>query len=163
MKGKFRMNLLTVGFLMGLGGTAAMDIWAEALWRFSGQRKPNWAMPGRWVGHVAKGVLFHDDIGKAPPVAGERAIGWMFHYAVGIIYGMAYAALAGSNTVNDASFLPIWVFSILTIGAGWFLLQPGMGLGWAASKTPNPWQTRGLGLIAHSWFAVGMWGIARII
>lgn len=42
--------------------------------------------------------------------------------------------------------------------AGWFLLQPGMGLGWAAAKTPKPWKGRGLGLVAHTLFAVGMWG-----
>ena len=59
-----------------------------------------------------------------------------------------------------AQFLPVWLFSIFTIVAGWFLLQPGMGLGWAAAKTPAPWKVRGLGLLAHTAFGLGMWGVA---
>ena len=137
-----------------------MDVWAVVLGRVFGQPMPNWAMPGRWLGHIPSGIIFHDDIGKSTAVAGERALGWFLHYGVGIAYGVVFAFLAGAVWVNDPSFLPIWVFSILTISAGWFLLQPGMGLGWAASKTPKPWKTRGLGLVAHSWFAIGMWGVA---
>jgi hypothetical protein len=52
------------------------------------------------------------------------------------------------------------VFSVLTIAAGWFVLQPGMGLGWAAAKTPAPWKARGFGLLAHTVFGLGMWAVA---
>ena len=65
--------------------------------------------------------------------------------------------MQGPDWVEAPAFLPLWGFSIVTIAAGWFLLQPGMGLGWAASQTPSPWKVRGMGLIAHSWFGLGMW------
>ncbi|MGR3515413.1 MAG: DUF2938 family protein [Paracoccaceae bacterium] len=45
----------------------------------------------------------------------------------------------------------------MTIAAGWFLLQRGMGLGWAGSRTPSPLRVRVMGLVAHTVFAVGMW------
>lgn len=150
--------MIWIGILMGLGGTIAMDIWAWILNRAGIAPKPNWAMPGRWTANLPK--LFHDDIAHVAEVKGELAIGWALHYGVGIAYGVIWALIGGAPWLASPGFLPVWIFSILTIAAGWFLLQPGLGLGWAASKTPNPWKTRGMGLLAHTVFAFGMWLVA---
>lgn len=150
-------GIVAAGVLMGLSGTIAMDIWAWVQARLGIAPFPNWAMPGRWLGHVLRGRVFHDDIGAAEPVASELSLGWAFHYGVGILYGLIWAALAGSAWLAAPTFVPVWIFALITIAAGWFLLQPGMGLGWGASKTPNPWKVRGLGLLAHSVFGLGMW------
>lgn len=61
------------------------------------------------------------------------------------------------------TLLPAWIFGIVTIAFGWFLLQPGMGLGWAASQTPNPTKGRLLGLVAHTVFGLGLWLTALVI
>lgn len=148
--------MIWTGIVMGILGTLAMDIWALVLSRF-GQPLPNWAMPGRWLAYVARGKLFHADIGTAEPVPYELALGWALHYGVGVLYGVLFLMLAGPGWLATPTFLPLWIFSLLTIAAGWFLLQPGMGLGWAASKTARPWKTRMMGLVAHTVFAVGMW------
>ena len=74
-----------------------------------------------------------------------------------VVAGIIFILIAGRDWVAAPSFLPLWIFPLLTIAAGWFLLQPGMGAGWAASRTPAPWKARGLGLVAHTVFAVGMW------
>lgn len=155
-------DAVTTGVLMGVLATGAMDLWALALSRFAGQPLPNWAMPGRWVVHLTRGTVFHDAIAKAAPVPGELQIGWGFHYAVGISYGIGLAIIMGPAWLAQPTFLPALIFSILMIGFGWFLLQPGMGLGWAASKTPNPWKVRVLNLLAHTVFALGLWGGAMI-
>ena len=147
--------MIWTGIIMGLVGTLAMDIWALVLERF-GQPRPNWALPGRWLGHLFQGRVFHDSIGDAEPVANERALGWAFHYGVGVIYGVVFLLIMGAGWLANPTFLPLWIFSILTIAAGWFLLQPGMGLGWAAAKTPDPWKVRKMGLAAHTVFAFGM-------
>lgn len=151
------MGILLTGALMGLGGTIAMDLWAIVLNKGFNQPLPNWAMPGRWFGNLFRGRVFHDSIGDAQAVSGELSLGWVFHYGVGIIYGIAFLIMAGTDWLAAPSFVPLWIFSLITIAAGWFLLHPGMGLGWAASKTPAPWKTRGLGLVAHTVFAIGMW------
>ncbi|NNE87948.1 MAG: DUF2938 domain-containing protein [Silicimonas sp.] len=156
------MSLLLTGILMGIGGTAAMDIWAWILERVGVAPFPNWAMPGRWFGHVFRGQVFHDDIGTVEPVSGELGLGWLLHYGVGAIYGVFFLGLVGAEWTLSPSFLPVWIFSLITIAAGWFLLQPGMGLGWAAAKTPSPWKVRGLGLLAHTVFALGMWSVALV-
>lgn len=134
-----------------------MDLWAMILSRGFNQPAPNWAMPGRWLAHVVRGRVFHDSIADAAPVSRELTLGWAFHYGVGILYGVIWVALAGQSWLSEPSFLPVWLFALVTISAGWFLLQPGMGLGWAASKTPKPWKVRIMGLVAHSWFGLGMW------
>ncbi len=156
------MSLIWIGVVMGLGGTIAMDIWALALNRLAGMPLPNWGNVGRWVAHLGRGQVFHDSIAQAAPVSGEKAIGWAFHYAVGVIYGIAFAVMAGAGWAAAPTFVPVWIFALLTISAGWFLLQPGMGLGWALSRTPTPWKGRAFGLIAHTWFGLGMWAGALI-
>ncbi|MDA7426502.1 DUF2938 domain-containing protein [Thalassococcus lentus] len=151
------MSLITTGIIMGLLGTVAMDVWAMLLNRFFGQPLPNWGNVGRWAGHLPSGTVFHDDIARVDPIGGEIGLGWAVHYGVGVLYGVAFVLIAGPAWLANPSFVPLWLFSLATIAAGWFLLQPGMGLGWAASKTPQPWKVRVMGLLAHTVFALGMW------
>ena len=150
-------DILTAGIVMGLVATAMMDAWAVLLHRATAIPMPNWAMVGRWVAHLPRGRVFHEDIGQGPGVAGELTIGWVFHYAVGVIYGIALAFLMGAEWLAAPTFAPAWGFSILMLGFGWFLLQPGLGLGWAAAKTPEPAKVRALGILAHTVFGAGLW------
>lgn len=147
---------------IGIGATVFMDIWAVILNKAIGQPLPNWGMVGRWVRHLPQRV-FHDDIGKAAPYAHEKALGWAFHYLVGILYGVILVALAGAGWLAAPTFLPAFILGIVTVGAGWFLLAPGMGAGWAASKLPNPTKVRALNLAAHTVFALGMFSTALLI
>jgi len=155
--------MLGEGILMGLGATLAMDIWAVLLGRAGVTARPNWAMPGRWLGHLFRGRVFHEAIGDAAPVERELPLGWAFHYGVGVVYGVALAVIMGPAWLAAPTFLPAWVFGLITIAAGWFLLAPGMGLGWALARAPNPWKTRGLGLAAHTVFGLGLWGTAVLV
>ena len=45
---------------------------------------------------------------------------------------------------------------------GWFILQPGMGMGIAASKKPNANQIRLLNFVSHTLFAIGLYGTALL-
>lgn len=156
------VEIVIAGAIMGVFGTAAMDLWTIALARFAAQSPPNWAMPGRWVVHLTQGTVFHDAIGEPARVPGELQIGWVFHYAVGIVYGIVLAMIMGTGWLAQPTFLPALIFSLLMVSFGWFLLQPGMGLGWAASKTPNPWKVRIMNLAGHTVFALGLWAGALV-
>ena len=70
----------------GLIATAILDLWQQLVRFAFGAPITNWAMVGRWVGHFREGRFVHRDIGKARPVEGERAIGWIVHYIVGVGY-----------------------------------------------------------------------------
>jgi hypothetical protein len=148
---------------IGIGATALMDLWAIFLNTVFAQPRPNWGLVGRWVWHLRDGKVFHDDIGEAAPYAHESALGWAFHYFVGIIYGIILAVVAGAAWLAAPTFLPAFILGIVTVGAGWFLLAPGMGAGWAASKRPNPMQIRALNLVSHTVFALGLFGTALLI
>lgn len=151
---------LARGILIGIGGTAAMDVWAIFLWVACGQGRPNFGPMGRWFWHLHRGRVFHLDIAEAVPFRRETALGWLGHYAVGVVYGVLLVALTGPRWLEAPTFLPAFVLGIVTVGAGWFLLQPGMGAGWAASRLAHPWRVRGMNLLAHTVFAAGMYGTA---
>jgi Protein of unknown function (DUF2938) len=148
---------------IGIGATVLIDLWAIILAKFFGQNAPNWAPVGRWFWHLKDGKVFHDDIGNASPYTHELALGWIGHYVVGILYGVLLVIFAGTAWLDNPTFIPAWILGIVTVGAGWFLLQPGLGIGWAASKTPNPNKVRFLNLVAHTVFALGLWGTALLI
>ena len=151
------------GIVIGIGATVLMDIWAIVLNRFFGQAPANWAPVGRWFYHLKNGKVFHDSIGNAEPYEHELALGWISHYVTGIVYGLALAIIMGQPWLAAPTFIPAWILGIVTVGAGWFLLQPGLGIGWAASKTANPNKVRAMNLIAHTVFALGLYGTALLI
>ena len=53
--------------IIGIGATAAMDAWLLLLKRLKVPTL-NFALVGRWAGHVARGRWAHDAIAKAAPV-----------------------------------------------------------------------------------------------
>ncbi len=156
-------EFLWKSIVIGIGGTAAMDVWAIFLNRVFGIPRSNWALAGRWFCNVAQGRVFHDDIAAAAPWRHELAIGWIGHYAVGIVYAGILLIVAGPDWAKAPTFLPAWILGMVTIAAGWFLMQPGMGAGWAASKRPNAMQIRFLNVAAHTVFALGLYGAALLI
>jgi hypothetical protein len=156
-------DLIIKGFAIGFGATVVMDLWAVLLTLALGHPRANWGPVGRWFWHLGRGTVFHQDIGLAEAHPREGAIGWIFHYAVGILYGIVFALFMGEEWFAAPTFLPAFVWGILTVTAGWFLLQPGLGLGWAASKLPNANQVRLLNLAAHTAFAVGLWATALLL
>ncbi|MDQ0472487.1 DUF2938 domain-containing protein [Labrys wisconsinensis] len=148
---------------IGIGATLLMDLWAIVLNRVFGLALPNWGLVGRWVWHLRTGRVFHDDITAAAPFSQELALGWVFHYAVGILYGALLVVVVGAGWLTAPTFLPAWILGLVTVGAGWFLLAPGMGAGWAASRRPDAMQVRALNLVAHTVFALGLYGTALLV
>jgi hypothetical protein len=149
--------LILHGALLGLGANILFDHWQRGLAAATGQAKPNWAPIGRWFWHLREGKVFHEDIGRAEPYAHELLLGWVGHYVVGMAYGVIFALIVGPGWLVAPSLLPAWAFGLVTVGFGWFLLQPGLGMGWAASRTPDPRRVRLLNLAGHTVFGVGLW------
>src|SRR5215203_3378462 len=156
------MDFLWNSLVIGIGGTIAMDLWALLLAAVFGLPRPNWGLVGRWFAHLAKGTFFHKDITAAQAVPNEAALGWFSHYAIGILYAATLIVFAGREWLSNPTFLPAWIVGLVTVGAGWFILQPGMGAGWAASLRPNPMQIRALNLVSHTVFAAGMFATALL-
>ncbi|MBQ5946454.1 DUF2938 domain-containing protein [Massilia sp. ST3] len=142
--------------LIGLGATAVMDAWLVILKRM-GVKTLDFALVGRWVGHLAHGQLAHAAIAKAPPVAGERSLGWAMHYVTGVGFAGLLVALAGADWLDRPTLLPALAVGMATVAAPLFLMQPAMGAGFAASKTPTPLKNCLRSLANHTVFGLGLY------
>jgi len=109
------------------------------------------------VGGFSRGVFTHRPITAAPKVAGEAAIGWAFHYAVGIAYAALYLAIMKLGFGSGPTLLSALVFAIALLVAPWFVMQPALGLGFMAARTPNPATVRAINVSVHAVFGLGLY------
>jgi hypothetical protein len=148
--------------LIGIGATATLDLWLLFLGRL-GVRTLDFAMIGRWVGHWPRGVFAHDAIGKAAPVNGELALGWAAHYATGLGFAALLIAVVGTDWLRSPTLLPALAVGVATVAAPWLLMQPAMGAGIAASRTPSPAKNRVRSLVNHAVFGLGLYLAALLL
>lgn len=157
------MEILVRVILTGIGATVLMDLWAVCLNRAFGVAMPDYGMVGRWLGLMPSLQFFHPSIRSAPPVDHERAIGWIAHYAIGILFAAVLFAVVGGGWFRHPSLIPAIVFGILTVAAPFLLMQPGMGLGVASARAPNPRIARFRSLATHLAFGVGLYVAATAL
>lgn len=148
--------------LIGCGATLFMDIWLVFLKRI-GVQTLNVAFIGRWVGHVFHGQIAHASIGKASPIAHETALGWVAHYAVGIAFAFLLTCISGVTWASAPSPGIALLVGVCTVAFPLLVMQPAMGLGFAASKTPTPIKNCLRSLINHSIFGLGLFLSACVI
>ena len=144
---------------VGAGATVVMDAWLAALSRM-GVRTLDMALVGRWLGHLARGTWCHDVIAKAPPVPGERALGWLAHYGVGIAFAALLVVVAGGDWLHRPTLAPALAVGVVTVLAPWLVMQPAMGGGFFASKTPSPLRSCLRSLAGHAVFGAGLYATA---
>lgn len=147
---------------VGIGATAVLDAWLALLKRL-GVQGLDFALIGRWVGHIPRGRWRHDAIGRAEPVTGEVALGWLAHYGVGIAFALALVALAGPDWLAAPTPAPAIALGVATVAAPWFVMQPAMGAGIAASRTPRPLANRLRSLGNHAIFGQGLFISASLL
>jgi hypothetical protein len=142
---------------VGIVATLATDAWQRLLQTFAGVPAANWALVGRWVAWISRGVFVHRPITATPKVNGEVAIGWAFHYAVGIFYAALYLAIMRFGFNSGPTLASALIYAILLLVAPWFILQPALGLGFIASHTPNPVATRTINVSMHAVFGLALY------
>jgi hypothetical protein len=150
-------NIVQSVILIGIGATLVIDAWGILRRALFGIAPPSYALVGRWLGHMPKGRFRHDSIAAAPAIRGEAALGWSFHYLTGIAYAGLLVALAGPAWLERPAPLPALAVGLGTVVAPFFLMQPGMGAGIAASRSPNPSSARLHSLLMHAFFGLGLY------
>ncbi len=156
------MDHLASLLMTGVGATAVVDVWALARKQGWGIALPNYALLGRWLGHMPAGRFHHDAIAASAPVFGERLLGWTAHYLIGIAFAALLPAFWGLAWFQQPSLGPALMVGIGTVAAPFLLMQPGMGAGIGASRTPHPTAARLQSLITHSVFGVGLYAAALL-
>jgi hypothetical protein len=154
------VEFLTRGVLIGAGGAASMDAWALVSRRAFSIKGLDYAMLGRWIGHFRRRRFFHERIASADPVRGERRVGWVAHYSIGIAFAFLLLAVWGLDWARSPTIWPALLIGLGTIVAPWFVLQPGMGAGIAGSRTPNPRAARLRNLATHTAYGIGLYASA---
>jgi hypothetical protein len=149
--------------LIGIGATGVMDLWAIFLKQAFAIPSLNYAMVGRWIGHLPRGHFIHETIAKTPPVRGEAILGWGAHYTIGIVFAAVLIAIQDLDWARHPTLLPALIVGIATVVFPFFVLQPGLGAGIAASKTPTPNISRLRSLMAHASFGVGLYLAALVV
>jgi hypothetical protein len=139
-----------------------LDLWALVLKRMNVPTL-NFAMLGRWVGHLAKGKWAHEAIAKAQPVRGELALGWFAHYTIGIAFAALLVTVRGVEWLQDPSLLPALAIGAATVVAPLFVMQPAMGAGIASFKTRTPVLNSLRSVVNHTVFGAGLYLAAAAI
>lgn len=150
------MDMVYKAIVVGVIATAVMDLWALLSKKLFNIPSLNYAMVGRWLGNIFDGHFTHPNIAHAPAIRGERVLGWTTHYVIGVFFAMLLLLIMGHSWMQHPTVLPPLLFGIASVVAPFFILQPGMGAGFAASKTPNPTVARSRSFMAHSAFGVGL-------
>ena len=148
------------GALIGAGGAALIDLWALVARRALNVQGLDYALLGRWIGHFLKGRFVHERIATAHPVRGERPLGWAAHYSIGIAFAYVLLAIWGLDWARSPTILPAMLIGLGTIVAPWLVMQPAMGAGVAASRTPNPRAARLRNLATHTAYGLGLYASA---
>ena len=103
--------------LIGAGATAFLDLWSAARSRIFGAPKPDYALVGRWLGHLARGQFLHDAIARSAPIGGERPIGWIAHYATDVAFAAILLALWGPAWTQQPTHIPALAIGIGSVAA----------------------------------------------
>lgn len=157
------MNTLLVTVALGTGATATMDAWGllrKSLW---GIAPPNYGLVGRWIAHMRHRRFHHDAIASAQTMPREQWIGWLAHYLIGIAFAALLIAIFGEQWLQNPTLTPALMVGIGTVAAPFLLMQPGMGAGIAASRTPNPARARIQSLVNHAVFGLGLYATAWLL
>jgi hypothetical protein len=161
------MNTLALNFIsaifIGLGATLTFDLWALFLKHAFKIMPSNICLVGRWLRYMPEGVFQHSNIVSAPRKSAECPVGWIAHYMIGITFAIVFVALVGNNWLQHPTLIPAIVFGVVTVLAPFSIMQPSLGLGFAASKMSNPTQARVRSLMNHTAFGIGLYLFALLV
>jgi len=82
---------------------------------------------------------------------------------IGITFAVTYIAIGGKNWLQHPILIPVIIYGFITVLTPFFIMQPLLGLGFAASKTSNPAQERFRSLRNHTAFGAGLYLFALLV
>ncbi len=85
---------------------------------------------------------------------GERLVGWIAHYLIGIAFAGVLLGVWGIEWIRQPRLVPALLVGIVTVAAPLLLMQPGMGVGFSAGRATHSLVTHlvfGVGLYAAGW------------
>lgn len=149
--------------LVGIVATVVMDIWSWLQRNVLRIPSLDYGLIGRWVLSMFRGKWVHRPIMVTPAIKGETWLGWFLHYLIGVVFSVAHLLVFGIAWLAEPTLLPALLTALATLVLPFFVIQPCLGFGMAASKTPAPWKARWLSLLTHSVYGVGLFIAAQCL
>jgi len=156
-------NSILRAIAVGIGASVVMDLWNLFLKRAFNIPSLDYCLLGRWLRHMPGGTFRHARIAATPRKSFECAVGWIAHYTIGAVFALVFVAMTSGGWLARPTLLPALLYGIGTVVFPFFILQPSLGLGVAASRTPKPAQTRLKSLATHFVFGVGLYVCALAV
>ena len=107
--------------------------------------------------------LYDEAIARAAPIRFEAIVGWTAHYLIGIAYAGLLPVFCGRDWFCAPTPAPALAIGLGTVFAPFLLMQPGMGAGIAASRTPRPARARLHSVVNHLVFGAGLYLTAMLV
>jgi len=152
---------------IGIGATLVMDLWNLFLKRSFSIQSLNLCLLGRWLRHIPDGTFRHASITAAPQKRFECTVGWIAHYSIGVVFALVFVVFAPRDWLARPTLMLALLYGIATVVFPFFILQPSLGLGIAASRTPKPMQARLKSLATHTVFGIGLYlcalGVSHVL
>ncbi|MEM9374591.1 MAG: DUF2938 domain-containing protein [Pseudomonadota bacterium] len=158
-----RLAFILFAFVFGVSTTIIFDLITLFRTQVFSTSFPNYGLVGRWICHMADGQFFHESIKYSAPQSGERLIGWVAHYLIGLIYAVVFLITVDPKWRLYPKMLPAVIFGIATVLAPFLLMQPAMGAGVAASLTPDPMAARISSFINHACFGLSLYLAGQLL
>jgi hypothetical protein len=153
----FRANYILGAIAIGTGATLVMDLWNLFLKRAFSIASLNYCLLGRWLRHMPAGTLRHANIATSAAKPFECPVGRIAHYTIGVVLALVFVFLTSSDWLARPTLLPALLYGIGTVVFPFFIMQPSLGLGVAASRTAKPMQARLKSLVTHTVFGIGLY------
>lgn len=148
--------------ITGIGATLIMDIWSLFQKRILRVPPLNYALPGRWILGLTEGKFLHRTILSTSRIKGETLTGWVFHYLTGIAFAFVPLLFNGAAWFREPSLIVGLLTGLVTLFAPFLILQPALGFGIAASRTPRPWLARLMSVLTHLAYGIGLYFAALL-
>jgi hypothetical protein len=130
-----------LGLVLGIGGR--------------GPRRAGPDLIGRWVGYLFRGKFRHDDILQTAPLPGEKVLGMVAHYSIGMVLTLVYIGLL-VVTHTAPNVVTAVIYGVGTTVFAWFLMYPSQGMGWLGRKAPREARMARMSLYNHLLFGLGL-------
>ena len=88
-------------------------------------------------------------------------LGWGLHYVIGVLLAVSAVYLATILGFNTLSLAFCLLYGMATVVLPFCSMQPLLGLGFASSKTAQPWCNRGKSLFTHALFGLSLYWVAQ--
>lgn len=153
------LSVMTIGF----GASLMMDLWGWLLKQSLKINSLNYCLLGRWVCAMRQGQWQHQSIVHSPRQNHECLVGWWVHFFTGMFFALPLLILSQGRWLQDPDLLSALVLGWSTIIFPWFVMQPALGMGMMACRTPTPISARLKSVLTHSVFGLGLYVCAELL